>query len=114
MLECWFEKCPIRSEYLIVDGGKLAGAGAHSYSAGNATCGSDEAAKFKKDLFGIAACGNCALPQDAPATTFPSGKVKAKFTRSRLRITLLKPVIVTMRYCFAWHERKYDRNSAHD
>ena len=47
ILECWFEKRPIRSEYLIVDGGKLAGTGAHSYSAGNATSGSDEAAKFK-------------------------------------------------------------------
>ena len=32
ILECWFEKRPIRNEYLIVDGGKLAGAGAHSYS----------------------------------------------------------------------------------
>ncbi len=48
ILECWFEKRPIRNEYLIVDGGKLAGAGAHSYSPGNATKGSDEAAKFKK------------------------------------------------------------------
>jgi formate dehydrogenase len=48
ILECWFEKRPIRNEYLIVDGGKLAGTGAHSYSAGNATGGSDEAAKFKK------------------------------------------------------------------
>jgi len=48
ILECWFEKRPIRTEYLIVDGGRLAGAGAHSYSAGNATGGSDEAAKFKK------------------------------------------------------------------
>ena len=48
ILECWFEKRPIRTEYLIVDGGKLAGTGAHSYSAGNATGGSDEAAKFKK------------------------------------------------------------------
>ena len=38
---------PIREEYLIVDGGKLAGAGAHSYSAGDATGGSDEAARFK-------------------------------------------------------------------
>jgi formate dehydrogenase len=33
---------------LIVDGGKLAGAGAHSYSAGDATKGSEEAAKYKK------------------------------------------------------------------
>jgi len=48
ILECWFEGRPIRDEYLIVDGGKLAGAGAHSYSAGNTTSGSEEAAKFKK------------------------------------------------------------------
>jgi formate dehydrogenase len=47
ILECWFEKRPIRDEYLIVQGGKLAGAGAHSYSAGNATGGSEEAARFK-------------------------------------------------------------------
>jgi formate dehydrogenase len=33
ILECYFEKRPIREEYLIVDGGKLAGAGAHSYTA---------------------------------------------------------------------------------
>jgi formate dehydrogenase len=32
ILECWFDGRPIREEYLIVDGGKLAGAGAHSYS----------------------------------------------------------------------------------
>jgi len=32
ILECWFDKRPIRNEYLIVDGGKLAGVGAHSYS----------------------------------------------------------------------------------
>jgi formate dehydrogenase len=32
ILECWFDGQPIREEYLIVDGGKLAGAGAHSYS----------------------------------------------------------------------------------
>jgi formate dehydrogenase len=47
ILECWFEGRPIREDYLIVDGGKLAGAGAHSYSAGDATRGSDEAARFK-------------------------------------------------------------------
>ena len=34
ILECWFENRPIREEYLIVAGGKLAGAGAHSYSVG--------------------------------------------------------------------------------
>ncbi|HTC60042.1 MAG TPA: NAD-dependent formate dehydrogenase [Solirubrobacteraceae bacterium] len=39
ILECYFEDRPIREEYLIVDAGKLAGAGAHSYSAGNATGG---------------------------------------------------------------------------
>jgi formate dehydrogenase len=48
ILECWFEKRPIREEYLIVDGGQLAGAGAHSYSPGDATRGSDEAAQFKQ------------------------------------------------------------------
>src|SRR6201999_3072216 len=39
ILECFFEDRPIRDEYLIVDGGGLAGTGAHSYSAGNATGG---------------------------------------------------------------------------
>jgi formate dehydrogenase len=48
ILECWFAKKPIRENYLIVHEGKLAGAGAHSYSAGNATRGADEAARFKK------------------------------------------------------------------
>jgi formate dehydrogenase len=47
ILECWFDERPIREEYLIVDGGKLAGAGAHSYSEGDATGGSEEAARFK-------------------------------------------------------------------
>jgi formate dehydrogenase len=46
ILECFFAGRPIREEYLIVDGGKLAGAGAHSYSEGNATGGSEEAARF--------------------------------------------------------------------
>lgn len=48
ILECYFENRPIRNEYLIVQGGKLAGVGAHSYSAGNATKGSEEAARFKR------------------------------------------------------------------
>ena len=47
ILECWFDGRPIREEYLIVDGGRLAGTGAHSYSAGDATGGSDEAARFR-------------------------------------------------------------------
>ena len=47
ILECWFDAKPIRDEYLIVQGGKLAGTGAHSYSEGDATGGSDEATKFK-------------------------------------------------------------------
>src|SRR6266536_752310 len=46
ILECWLDGRPIREEYLIVDAGKLAGAGAHSYSEGDATGGSDEAARF--------------------------------------------------------------------
>jgi formate dehydrogenase len=32
ILECWFEQRPIREEYLIADAGRLAGAGAHSYT----------------------------------------------------------------------------------
>ena len=47
VIECWLENRPIREEYLIVDGGRLAGAGAHAYSEGNATSGSEEAARFK-------------------------------------------------------------------
>ncbi len=47
ILENYFAGRPQREEYLIVDGGGLAGAGAHSYSAGNATAGSEEAARFK-------------------------------------------------------------------
>lgn len=47
ILECWFEGRPIRKEYLIVDSGHLAGAGAHSYSVGNATSGWEEAAQYK-------------------------------------------------------------------
>jgi formate dehydrogenase len=47
ILECWFEDRPIRDEYLIVAGGRLAGAGAHSYSEGDATGGSEDAARYK-------------------------------------------------------------------
>ena len=46
ILESWLDEKPIRDEYLIVDGGSLAGTGAHSYSKGNATSGSEEARKF--------------------------------------------------------------------
>jgi formate dehydrogenase len=47
ILECFFDERPIREEYLIVDAGRLAGAGAHAYSEGDATGGSEEAARFK-------------------------------------------------------------------
>ena len=40
ILECWFGERPIREAYLIVDGGALAGSGAHSYGEGDATGGS--------------------------------------------------------------------------
>jgi formate dehydrogenase len=50
ILECFFEGRPIREEYLIVEGGKLAGAGAHSYSEGDATKGSEEAERFKAKM----------------------------------------------------------------
>jgi formate dehydrogenase len=46
ILESHFSGRPLRDEYLIVDGGKLAGAGAHSYSEGDATGGSEEAERF--------------------------------------------------------------------
>jgi len=48
ILECHFDSKAIRDEYLIVQGGKLAGVGARSYEEGNTTSGSAEAAKFKK------------------------------------------------------------------
>jgi len=47
ILECFLDGRPIREEYLIVDGGRLAGAGAHAYSEGDATGGSEEAARFR-------------------------------------------------------------------
>lgn len=46
ILECFLEGRPIRDEYLIVQGGHLAGAGAHSYSEGDTTEGAEEAEKF--------------------------------------------------------------------
>ena len=48
ILECFFEGGEIRNQYLIVKDGQLAGMGAHSYSKGSATGGSEEAAKYKK------------------------------------------------------------------
>jgi len=42
-----FDGRPIREEYLIVEGGHLAGAGAHSYSTGNATGGWEEATRYR-------------------------------------------------------------------
>ena len=46
ILECFFEDRPIREPYLIVEGGQLAGAGAHAYSRGDATGGHEDAARF--------------------------------------------------------------------
>ena len=48
ILECFFDKKEIRNQYLIVQNGELAGMGAHSYSKGTATDGSEEAAKYQK------------------------------------------------------------------
>jgi formate dehydrogenase len=47
ILEAFFANKPIRTEYLIVDKGKLAGAGAHSYTPGDTTKGSEEAQRYK-------------------------------------------------------------------
>jgi formate dehydrogenase len=52
ILECFLEGRPIRDEYLIVDAGALAGTGAHSYSAGDATGGSEDAARFSQEPAG--------------------------------------------------------------
>jgi formate dehydrogenase len=55
ILECFFDQSyignvnPIRNEYLIVQNGDLAGMGAHSYTKGTATGGSEEAAEFNKE-----------------------------------------------------------------
>ncbi len=46
ILECWLDGRPIRDEYLIVQGGGLAGTGAHSYSEGDSTGGSEEAGRY--------------------------------------------------------------------
>ena len=43
ILENYFADKPIRTEYLIVDKGKLAGAGAHAYTPGDATKGAEAA-----------------------------------------------------------------------
>lgn len=48
ILECWLEGRPIRNEYLVVEKGHLAGIGAHSYTPGNVTKGSEESVQFKK------------------------------------------------------------------
>ena len=48
ILECFFNNSPIRDPYLIVKDGELAGMGAHSYSKGTSTGGSEEAANFQK------------------------------------------------------------------
>jgi formate dehydrogenase len=48
ILESYFDSKPIRTEYLIVDGGKLAGAGAHSYSVAEAKKSTEEAKKNRQ------------------------------------------------------------------
>ena len=48
IIECFLDGRSIREEYLIVDGGRLAGTGAHSYGEGNATSGSEEATRFNR------------------------------------------------------------------
>ena len=48
ILECFLDGTPIRDPYLIVQNGQLAGMGAHSYSKGSSTSGSEEAVNYKK------------------------------------------------------------------
>jgi formate dehydrogenase len=54
ILECWFAGRPIRDEYLIVDGGKLAGAGAHSYTLASGAKGAkDESRSRQSAMVGV-------------------------------------------------------------
>ncbi len=48
ILECFIAGEDQRTEYTIVKDGALAGTGAHSYSEGSATSGSEEAAKYQR------------------------------------------------------------------
>ena len=48
ILECLFDDNDQRTEYTIVKDGELDGTGAHSYSKGSATSGSEEAAKYQR------------------------------------------------------------------
>ncbi len=48
ILECFFAGEDQRTEYTIIKDGALAGTGAHSYSEGSATSGSEEAAKYQR------------------------------------------------------------------
>jgi formate dehydrogenase len=48
ILENYFDNTEMRDEYLVVQNGELAGVGAHSYSKGNATDGSEEATNYKQ------------------------------------------------------------------
>ena len=48
ILECFFAGEDQRTEYTIVKDGARAGTGAHSYSEGSATSGSEEAAKYQR------------------------------------------------------------------
>ena len=65
ILECWFDGRPIREEYLIVDGGKLAGAGAHSYCAGRRDGRLGRGGALRPPLSG-SACGALARGEVAP------------------------------------------------
>jgi formate dehydrogenase len=48
ILECWLEGRPIRDEYLIMQGGRLAGTGALSYNTGEKTASSEPAPGLRK------------------------------------------------------------------
>ena len=50
ILECFFDKKPIREQYLIVKDGQLAGMGAHPYSKGSATVDRKKPPTYKKEI----------------------------------------------------------------
>lgn len=76
ILECWFEGRPIRNEYLIVDGGKLAGTGAHSYNAGNPTRAALRMRRIKNKRL--------------TALTFSEVELSRRMSLNQLRIDSLK------------------------
>ena len=72
ILECYFAGGPIRDEYLIVDGGALAGAGAHSYSEGNATAARRRRRASRAEAMKVAGARHGRAPAGRRASCSPA------------------------------------------